>query len=81
MKDQGSIMRRTARAFRSTELWIFDSSGLCRTRDSVSTKRIEGCDVPCGEARAVGFAWRHKSQPFALAIFMEGADQATKRLL
>jgi hypothetical protein len=40
----------------------------------------DSSNQPCGEARAVVFVWRTIAT-FALAIFMEGVDQATERLL
>src|SRR5207248_10366752 len=49
-------------ALQSVGFWIQAVMSNKRFR---STKRIEGCDVPCGEAQAVAFVWRHNRNLFA----------------
>jgi hypothetical protein len=62
---------------RALDFWI---QAAMSNKQFRSTKRIEGCDVPCGEARAVAFACGTIAT-HSRVIFTEGADQATKRLL
>src|SRR5205814_10098940 len=64
-------------ALQSVGFWIQAVMSNKRFR---STKRIEGCDGPCGEARAVAFACGTIAT-HSRAIFTEGVDQTTKRLL
>ncbi len=79
MKDQAIYYAENRAGFRSSEIRTLDSRAMSNTRFR-PTKRIEGCDVPCGEARAVAFACGTIAT-HSRVIFTEGVDQATKRLL